>query len=151
MNNESGNASRCPDKCGKLPSCAPLAVGFVPFQQSGSQRYAQKDALSNGTLYPALNLPFHLKISGSTLPNGELADLQALDFVLLELGTYLDTHPDDMEAFTLFKQYAALSKSAKDAYERTNGPLMRKSAANDDRYTWLQDPWPWNYDGNEVK
>ena len=37
--------------------------------------------------------------------------------MVLELGTYLDTHPDDMEAFDLFKQYAAMEKAAKETYE----------------------------------
>ena len=151
LNNESGSTNRCPDKCGTMPSCAPLAVGYVPFQQTGSQRYAQKDALSNGTLYPALNLPFFLKIPGSTLPSNNMTDLQALDFVVLELGTYLDTHPDDAEAFALFKQYVTLAKNTRESYERTSGPLKQKSAANDERYSWLQDPWPWNYEENEVK
>lgn len=152
MNIENGtNPSRCPDRCGTLPSCAPLATGHVPFQQTGSQRYGQRDALSNGTLYPGLNLPFHLMVRGSNVPDTALADLQALCFVVLELGTYLDTHPDDAEAFALFKQYAALEKSAKKAYEQEHGPLTRNAAAMFDRFTWHQDPWPWNYEQNEVK
>lgn len=148
---ENGNPARCPDRCGTMPSCAPLAVGYVPFQQTGSQRYEQRDALSNGTLYPGLNLPFHLMVRGSNLPNGNKTDLQALCFVLQELALYLDTHPDDAEAFALFKQYTAMEKSAKEAYENAHGPIKRASAARGDRYTWLQDPWPWNYEENEVK
>ena len=87
-----GSAS-CPDYFGTLPSCAGLAVPYVPFQQNGSQKYSQGDALSNGTLFPGLNLPFHLKVEGSTLPSNPLVELQALEFVVLELGIYLDTHP----------------------------------------------------------
>ena len=34
-----------------MPSCAPLAVPYVPFQQQGSQKYSQADALANGTLF----------------------------------------------------------------------------------------------------
>ena len=45
--------------------------------------------------------------------------------MVLELGTYLDTHPDDMEAFDLFKQYAAMEKAAKETYEAKFGPLMK--------------------------
>ena len=107
MNNETGNSCpmpSCPDNYGTMPSCAGLAVPYVPFQQTGSKQYSQNDALSNGTLFPGLNLPFHLKVEGSTLPSTPLVELQALEFVVLELGTYLDTHPDDTEAFELFKQ-----------------------------------------------
>ena len=90
-------------------------------------------------------------MEGSDQPSPPLVELQALEFVVLELGIYLDTHPDDAEAFALFKQYAAMEKAARAAYESRFGPLMKSSAASGDRYRWLQDPWPWNYQQNEVK
>ena len=154
MNIENGSVCPmpgCPDNFGSLPTCAGLAVPYVPFQQSNPRKYSQTEALSNGTLFPGLNLPFHLKVSGSTLPTNPLVELQALEFVVLELGLYLDTHSDDKEAFALFKQYSAMEKAAKAAYEAKFGPLMKSSAATGDRYTWLQDPWPWNYEQNEVR
>ena len=147
MNNETGNSCpmpSCPDNYGTMPSCAGLAVPYVPFQQTGSKQYSQNDALSNGTLFPGLNLPFHLKVEGSTLPSTPLVELQALEFVL-------DTHPDDTEAFELFKQYSAMEQSAKAAYEAKFGPITKTSAAAGSSYRWLQDPWPWNYGQNEVK
>ena len=149
--NNGGTASNCPDRCGTMPACAPLAVPYVPFQQDAPQKYSQSDALSNGTLFPGLNLPFHLKVDGSTLPATPLAELQALAFVVLELGIYLDTHPEDEEAFQLYRQYVAMERSAKAAYEDANGPLMKDSTANYESYRWLRDPWPWNLQQNEVK
>ena len=153
MYQETGSAApaACPEGAGTLPSCAPLATGYVPFQQRAPKRYGERDALSNGTLYPSLNLPFHLMVGGSRVPDGPLADLQALSFVLLELGTYLDTHPEDEEAFALFKRFSAMEKTARKAYERQRGPLTRRAAAEGESYGWLQDPWPWNYEENEVK
>ena len=149
--NNGGTASNCPDRCGTMPACAPLAVPYVPFQQDAPQKYSQSDALSNGTLFPGLNLPFHLKVDGSTLPATPLAELQALEFVVLELGIYLDTHPEDEEAFQLYRQYVAMERSAKAAYEDANGPLMKDSTANYESYRWLRDPWPRNFQQNEVK
>lgn len=141
----------CPDTNGTLPSCAGLAVPYVPFQQNNPQKYAQSEALSNGTLFPGLNLPFHLAVDGSTLPDTALAELQALEFVVLELNLYLDTHKDDTEAFNLFKQFSAMEKAAKAAYESKYGPVMVQNAATGDSFQWLSDPWPWNYAQNEVK
>ena len=106
--------SGCGDNCGTLPACAPLAVPYVPFQQTGAKRYNQTDALNNGTLYPGLNLPFHVKTDGRNVVSGHLAELQALEFVLMELGLYLDTHQDDSEAFELYRQYAAMEKTARE-------------------------------------
>ena len=141
----------CPDSNGTLPSCAGLAVPYVPFQQNNPQKYTQSEALSNGTLFPGLNLPFRLAVEGSSLPNTPLAELQALEFVVLELKLYLDTHKDDTEAFNLFKQFSAMEKAAKSAYESKYGPVTAQATATCGSYQWLSDPWPWNYGQNEVK
>ena len=140
----------CPDNNGTLPSCAGLAVPYVPFQQNNPQKYAQSEALSNGTLFPGLNLPFHLAVDGSSLPATPLAELQALEFVILELGIYLDTHKDDAEAFAMFKQFSAMEKAAKAAYESKYGLITKETAAAGDSYQWLSEPWPWNFSQNEV-
>ena len=144
-------AERCADGCGTLPECAPLAVPYVPFQQTGSKRYSQADALNNGTLFPGLNLPFHVKADARNVVSGHLAELQALEFVLVELGLYLDTHQADAEAFELFRQYAALEKEARERYESMHGPLTQWAAANDKTYSWLKDPWPWNFQEGGAK
>ncbi|MCI8478434.1 MAG: spore coat associated protein CotJA [Oscillospiraceae bacterium] len=142
----------CGDACGTLPECAPLAVPYVPFQQTGSKRYSQQDALNNGTLFPGLNLPFHLKPDAANVVNGPLAELQALEFVLVELGLYLDTHQGDGEAFELYKQYAAMEKTAREKYESMFGPLYQSSTANAKTWSaWLNEPWPWNYQEGEAR
>ena len=140
----------CPDGNGTLPSCAGLSVPYVPFQQNNPKKYAQSEALSNGTLFPVLNLPFHLAVEGSSLPATPLAELQALEFVVLELNLYLDTHKDDAEAFAMFKQFSAMEKAAKAAYESKYGPVTAQAAATGDSFQWLSDSWPWNYSQNEV-
>lgn len=144
--NGNQNPSACGDACGTMPDCAPLAVPYVPFQQTGSKRYAQQDALNNGTLFPGLNLPFHLKAEARNVCGGPLAEIQALEFVLVELGLYLDTHQGDTEAFELYKQYAAMEKEARMKYEASHGPLFQRSTANSKNWgAWLSDPWPWNF------
>ncbi len=144
MNPETQNQF-CADNSGTMPSCAPLAVPYVPFQQTGSRKYNQNDALNNGTLFPGLNLPFKAKVNASDVVEGPLAELQALEFVLVELGLYLDTHQGDKEAFELFQKYALMEKEGRKRYEEIFGPLTQASAANRDSYCWLADPWPWNF------
>ena len=119
MNSDGTTSRPCRDACGTMPSCAPLAVPYVPFQQQGSQKYSQADALANGTLFPGLNLPFHLKV---------------------EPGAFPDNHSTQ-----LFRQYAQLAKEGKRRYEEMHGPLTKLSAGQDAAYRWLDDPWPWDY------
>ena len=146
MNPDNGNTPRpCADACGTMPACAPLAVPYVPFQQQGSKKYSQVDALANGTVFPGLNLPFHMKAEAADLPDSCSTQLQALLFVVTELGMYLDTHRDDAEAFQLFKQYTTMAREAKQRYEEMHGPLTQMSAGQDAAYRWLDDPWPWEF------
>lgn len=162
MNSENGNGCMttptvptdpmdpiCPDECGSMPMCAPLGVPYVPFQKNNPKQYSHTEALSNGTLFPGLNLPFHLAVQGGALAQTPLVELQALDFVITELGHFLDTHPEDVEVFTLFKQYVTMEQTARAEYEKANGPLTRPATAQFDRYCWYNDPWPWNYAENE--
>lgn len=85
-----------------LPA-GPFAVPFVVSQGTAPQRYSKTKALENGTLFPDLDLPFHLKVNAPQLADTKLNQLRALDFVIQELGLYLDTHPNDSEAFALSK------------------------------------------------
>ncbi len=82
----------CNKLYGTMPSCAPLSVPYVPFQQKGSPKYEVAEALDNGTLFPGLNLPFFRKADATQVPATPLAELQALEFVLTELGLYLDSY-----------------------------------------------------------
>ena len=146
MNPDTGITARpCGDACGTMPACAPLAVPYVPFQQKGSQKYDQTNALANGTMFPWLNLPYHLKVDAADLPDSHSTQLQALMFVITELGMYLDTHQDDAEAFQLFRQYTEMAREAKKQYEEMHGPLTQLNAGQDNAYRWLDDPWPWDF------
>ncbi len=121
-----------------------LAVPSVTVQGNATPTYNKNEALAQGTLFPELNLPFRLMVNGAPVPASQLSALQALSFVITELGLYLDTHPKDMEAFRMFQEYVKLEKEARERYEKDHGPLQQKSAAKDSSYTWLKDPWPWN-------
>ena len=81
--------NQCADGQGKLPCCGQLAVPYVPFQPEDPEVYQRSEALAQGTLFPGLNLPFHLKPNGDPVPQTPLSELQALEFVLVELGLYL--------------------------------------------------------------
>ena len=149
MSPDNNNPSACADNCGVLPSCAPLAVPYVPFQQTGSKKYNQADALNNGTLFPGLNLPFKAKVKANDVVNGPLAELQALEFVLVELGLYLDTHKNDKEALDLFNQYVEMYEAALQRMEERSGPRYMMSAGMSGTYRWTEGPWPWDYDANK--
>lgn len=136
---------------GSLPECAHLAVPYVPYQRTGERKFEQNEALSHGTLFPSLDLPFRSRVKPGDPVQNALNELQALEFVLVELGLYLDTHPQDKEAFALFQKYTALEQEGRERYEAAYGPITRMGVAqNSDSFAgWIRDPWPWNYEGGE--
>ncbi|MDN4495086.1 MULTISPECIES: spore coat protein CotJB [Bacillales] len=73
-----------------------------------------------------------------------LEEIQALDFVLVELNLYLDTHPHDFDAIQQFNETAQMSMQLKVEFEKKFHPLMNfgRSYSN---YPWNIDdsPWPW--------
>ena len=67
--------------------------------------------------------------------------IKCYNFAVIELGLYLDTHPDDEKALCLHKKYAKELKSLKDKYQKVFGPLSIYYPCN--KWRWLEGPWPW--------
>ncbi len=132
-------------KNGSLPGAsAPLVMAYVPMQNSAVPSYEASEALSRGTLFPGLDLPFMNMVNRNDR-NSPLAELMAIDFVAHELALYLDTHADDSEAFDMYQTFLALSKEAHARYVQQKGPICHSDMLGKNSYTWLTDPWPWEY------
>ena len=69
----------CTYKQGSLPECAPLALSQIPPQQSSEPAYKSAEALSSGTLFPGLDLPFKNIVNQMPADTTELRELMALE------------------------------------------------------------------------
>ncbi|MBV7507166.1 spore coat protein CotJB [Bacillus sp. sid0103] len=73
-----------------------------------------------------------------------MEQLQAVDFVLVELTLYLDTHNHDLEAINQFNHYAKERKRLKKAFESQFGPLQQYgNSYSGYPWNWDDSPWPW--------
>lgn len=70
-------------------------------------------------------------------------------FALNDLNLYLDTHPDDMEAYRLFQQFVEEEKRARKEYSEMYGPIVLTNA-NYPNYKWSENPWPWDSMGGNM-
>ncbi len=138
------NGGGCDYKNGPLPSCAPLAISYTPAQTSAAPQYGKSDALARGTLFPGLDLPLKNIANRIGAPDTPLGELMSLDFVIAELGLYLDTHPCDTEALKLYRNFETMCKEAKEKYVELYGPL-EQTQVSERSYNWLESPWPWEY------
>lgn len=134
---------------GSLPGkCANMVFPYIAVQPTSSKRYEDTtQALCRGTLFPGLDLPFFKEMqTRMNCDNRPLCELMALGFAINELGLYLDTHKNDKEALQLYLSYVALAKDGRKRYEETYGPLQQ-SEVTEAGWTWLNNPWPWEYEG----
>ena len=70
-----------------------------------------------------------------------LNNIRCLNFAIVELGEYLDTHPDDRKAMCLHREYCNQYKELTDSYQKIYGPLTIYFPCN--KWRWLEEPWPW--------
>ncbi|WP_242842103.1 spore coat protein CotJB [Ruminiclostridium cellobioparum] len=73
-----------------------------------------------------------------------LLQVQAYEFALVEVGLFLDTHPNDQTALAYFSQYRELKHRAVSDYTRMYGPITMDHMDNDlSTWRWIDNPWPW--------
>ena len=135
-------------RSGSLPERYPLATALTPMQESALPYYDGPKALAHGTLFPGLDLPF-MGLVNPDQPSTPATELMTIDFVAHELSLYLDTHEDDKEAFDLLQTMLALCKEARRRYRERYGPVSVSDVISEKSYTWLSDPWPWDYQRKE--
>ncbi len=143
--------TECSYKMGTLPPCAPLSAGFVPWQQENSPKYSAGDALTRGTLFPGLDLPYLNMVNQDHPYAGTpLGELMALGFVIKELNLYLDTHPKDRDALMMLQSMNKLMAEGTEKYTRMYGPITISNIVSGDEFTWINNPWPWDYNERPV-
>ena len=139
------DSDRCGYQQGSLPSCAPLALAYVPMQRCSKPAYDAEDAIKRGTLFPGLDLPFMNMVNTADVTDTPMGEVMALQFVCHELQLYLDTHPTDREAFAVLQNMLKLSAEADRRYVEKYGPLQPDDLLQSEKFDWLDDPWPWVY------
>lgn len=72
-----------------------------------------------------------------------LMRLSSVQFCMLEMRQFLDTHPNDPEALEMYNKYIDRFNALKKEYEEQCGPLTLSGNNSDD---WLKNPWPWDPD-----
>ncbi len=71
--------------------------------------------------------------------------IQEVDFAIIDLNLFLDTHPKCQEALDLFTELCATSKSLKNDYQSKYGPIYVTKSSPTVPFDWV-DPckkWPW--------
>ncbi|MDR0946643.1 MAG: spore coat protein CotJB [Ruminococcus sp.] len=82
-----------------------------------------------------------------TMKNLMLA-IQMYDFYLNDIKLFLDTHPTDKEALATYKKYKHLRDNAVSEYVQNWGPIVANNSVNAEKFSWVNNPWPWERSAN---
>ena len=72
-----------------------------------------------------------------------LKRLQVCEFTLDDVRLYLDSHPCDCAALEYYKKHLEMRNKAYQDYIEKFGPLMANDCINTEKWTWVEEPWPW--------
>ncbi|MBD8006395.1 spore coat protein CotJB [Bacillus norwichensis] len=74
----------------------------------------------------------------------QLEELQVMDFVIVELALYLNTHPGDMDAIRQYNEYIKNRKAFLIPFEQEFGPITSFGYSYSKYpWEWKESPWPW--------
>lgn len=72
-----------------------------------------------------------------------LKTISELDFTIIDLQLYLDTHPCDLKAIAYFNDCVSKVNSLKETYHEKYGMLQLSSEVFGDCFEWANQWWPW--------
>lgn len=74
-------------------------------------------------------------------------NISVTSFYLDDLRLFLDTHPDDAKALSMYDEYSMKRKDLVRKYVAAYGPLKFYDMNGADTWKWVEYPWPWEGEG----
>lgn len=135
--NRSENTNACEGNRFRTPSCHENAIPYEKGCQCAREnRFGTAERMKEAR-----------KENGNACEGEALLSLiRRLDFALVEVNLYLDTHPHSRTALNYFERLLCERKQAADRYEATFGPLTAMAGGMQEEWTWSTGAWPWQID-----
>jgi len=76
--------------------------------------------------------------------------IQELSFAKVEAELYLDTHPNCRNALEYYEALLEELDTAMTKYQNEYRALYQQAAATD-RWSWVDDKWPWHHDYDDSR
>ena len=108
------------------------------------------EGFNKGNMFPNLyskykNHAYKLKVNNSK--DELLYKIQMYSFAIKDYNLYLDIYPNDTTILREFRDSKSMLENYKKEYESKYGPLCITSVDSTSKWTWLNEPWPWDKGG----
>lgn len=74
--------------------------------------------------------------------------IASIDFAIIELNIFLNTHPNDSRSSNKMDEYILKSNKLRREYEEKYGPITATDL-NSNQWAWICGPWPWDNEEDE--
>ena len=71
-----------------------------------------------------------------------------VSFAMDDIALYLDLHPSCQKALTSYDNYKSMRNQAVKDYVSMYGPINKYQVNDTNYFSWINDPWPWEREGN---
>ncbi len=112
--------------------------------------YSPLEGFNKGNMFENLysqykNYVYKLKVNSKR--DELLYQIQMYMFAIKDIILYLDLHPNDNIILKKYYEYKSKYNELKNKYENEFGPLCANNV-KDSKWTWIDNPWPWDKGGN---
>lgn len=73
-----------------------------------------------------------------------MKEIMAVDFALIDLGLYLNTHPTDFKIICVYNNCVQKYKELINEFHEKYGPIYNEFYTSPSRWKWSEMPWPWD-------
>lgn len=112
--------------------------------------YSPLEGFNKGNMFSGLynrykDHVYKLKVNNAR--DDLLYKIQMYSFAMKDLNLYLDLHPNDNNMLKEYQNYKNMVNELKKKYEKEYGPLCASDVSSTTKWTWLNNPWPWDKGG----
>ena len=114
--------------------------------------FDKSEGLIKGNMFKNEFIPYknykEMKLTPKSSREKLLLEILENTFAIIDLNLYLDLHPNDQDMLKKFAQLVAKSVDKEMEYVKTYGPIELIDSDSTDTFKWINDPWPWQKEGN---
>lgn len=116
----------------------------------GDNLYTPIEGFNKGNMFSDMyskykNHVYKLKVTNDR--DMLLYKIQMYNFAMKDMNLYLDIYPDDKKMLNNFQEYKKIYIELKSKYENIYGPLCVNDVVSSSKWTWIDNPWPWDKGG----
>ncbi len=126
-------------------------VGNIIFNRHNDSITNVVEGFNRGNMFDNLYNQYknyNYKLNVNSKRDELLYKIQIYNFAIRDINLYLDLHPTESNMLNMFLKYNQELEVLKKEFTSLYSPLSINEVKNNNKWTWINNPWPWDKGGN---